>query len=191
MCEPVSIVTGIISAVTAITSTAISIDQENKAIEAQNQANIHNANIAIQEANDLSKQEGIAEQNEQKAAAEQTMQLKRDNMQKSATARASSQAEGNASHLVANEYARMFGNDTSVIQQNLNMSKQQHNMARDMYIKTAQNQIAGMQDIKPSNRALGYTALGINLASAGLKGYNKYDSSKDVKITRENNNYGK
>ena len=44
-----------------------------------------------------------------------------------------------------------------------------------MYLKTAQNQIAGMQDIKPSNRVLGYTALGINLASAGMKGYNKYD----------------
>lgn len=181
MCEPVSIITGIISAASAIAGTAISIDQENKAIEAQNQANIHNANIAIQEANDLSKQEGIAEQNEQKAAAEQTMQLKRQNMQKSATARASSQAEGNASHLTANEYARMLGNDTSVIQQNLDMSKQQHNMARDMYIKSARNQIAGMQDIKQSNRALGYTALGIDMVNAGLKGYNKYDSSKDIK----------
>lgn len=181
MCEPVSIVTGVLAAAGAVTSTVTSVMAENQAIEAQNQANIHNANIAIQEANDLSKQEGIAEQNEQKAAAEQTMQLKRDNMQKSATARASSQAEGNASHLVANEYTRMLGNDTSVIQQNLNISKQQHNMARDMYIKTAQNQIAGMQDIKPSNRVLGYTALGINLAGAGMKGYNKYDSSKDVK----------
>ena len=37
MCEPVSIVTGIMAAVGAITSTAVSIDQENKAIEAQNQ----------------------------------------------------------------------------------------------------------------------------------------------------------
>lgn len=181
MCEPVSIVTGIVSAAGAIASTAISIDQENKAIEAQNQANIHNANIAIQEANDLSKQEGIAEQNEQKAAAEQTMQLKRQNMQKSATVRASSQAEGNASHLVANEYARMLGNDTSIIQQNLAMSKQQHNMARDMYVKSARNQIAGMQDMKQSNRALGYTALGINLVNAGMAGYNKYDKNKDIK----------
>lgn len=181
MCEIVSAVTAILGAASAVASTTTSILAENQAIEAQNQANIHNANIAIQEANDLSKQEGIAEQNEQKAAAEQSLQLKRDNMQKSATARASSQAEGNASHLVANEYARMLGNDTSVIQQNLNMSKQQHNMARDMYLKTAQNQIAGMQDIKPSNRVLGYTALGINLAGAGMKGYNKYNSSKDVK----------
>ena len=181
MCEPVSIITSVLAAAGAVTSTVTSVMAENQAIEAQNQANIHNANIAIQEANDLSKQEGIAQQNEQKAAAEQTMQLKRDNMQKSATARASSQAEGNASHLVANEYARMLGNDTSVIQQNLNMSKQQHNMARDMYLKSAQNQIAGMQDIKQSNRALGYTALGINLAGTGMKGYNKYDSSKDIK----------
>ena len=181
MCEPVSTITSVLAAVGAVTSTVTSVMAENQAIEAQNQANIHNANIAIQEANDLSKQEGIAQQNEQKAAAEQTMQLKRDNMQKSATARASSQAEGNASHLVANEYARMLGNDTSVIQQNLNMSKQQHNMARDMYLKSAQNQIAGMQDIKQSNRALGYTALGINLAGTGMKGYNKYDSSKDIK----------
>ena len=181
MCEPVSTITSVLAAVGAVTSTVTSVMAENQAIEAQNQANIHNANIAIQEANDLSKQEGIAQQNEQKAAAEQTMQLKRDNMQKSATARASSQAEGNASHLVANEYARMLGNDTSVIQQNLNMSKQQHNMARDMYLKSAQNQIAGMQDIKQSNRVLGLTALGINLTSAGMKGYNKYDSSKDIK----------
>lgn len=181
MCEPVSIITGITAAVGAITSTAIAIDTENKAIEAQNQANIHNANVAIEEANDLSKQEGIAEQNEQKAAAEQTMQLKRANMQKSATARASSQAEGNASHLVANEYARMLGNDISIIQQNLAMSKQQHNMARDMYVKSAQNQIAGMQDMKQSNRALGYTALGINLVNAGMAGYNKYDKNKDIK----------
>lgn len=181
MCEPVSIITGITAAVSAITSTAIAIDTENKAIEAQNQANIHNANVAIEEANDLSKQEGIAEQNEQKAAAEQTMQLKRQNMQKSATARASSQAEGNASHLVANEYARMLGNDISVIQQNLAMSKQQHNMARDMYVKSAQNQIAGMQDMKQSNRALGYTALGINLVNSGMAGYNKYDKNKEIK----------
>ena len=180
MCEPVSIVTGIMAAVSAITSTAVSIDQENKAIEAQNQANIHNANIAIEEANDLSKQEGIAEQNEQKAAAEQTLQLKRANMQKAGTAKAKSEAEGNASHLVANEYARMLSNDTSIIQQNLAMSKQQHNMARDMYIKSAQNQIAGMQDIKQSNRALGYTALGIDLVNAGMKGYNKYDKNKDI-----------
>lgn len=181
MCEPVSIITGIMAGVSAIAGTATSIVQENQAIEAQNQANIHNANIAIQEANDLSKQEGIAEQNEQKAAAEQTMQLKRQNMQKSATARASSQAEGNASHLAANEYARMLGNDTSVIQQNLDMSKQQHNMARDMYMKSARNQIAGMQDMKQSNRALGYTALGINLVNAGMAGYNKYDKNKDIK----------
>lgn len=181
MCEPVSIVTGIISAVTAIASTAVSIDQENKAIEAQNQANIHNANIAIEEANDLSKQEGIAQQNEQKQAAEQAMQLKRQNMQASATARAKSQAEGNTGKLVANEYARMLGNDTSIIQQNLAMSAQQHNMARDMYIKSAQNQIAGMQDIKQSNRALGYTALGIDLVNAGMAGYNKYDKNKDIK----------
>ena len=93
MCEPVSIVTGVMAAVSAITSTVISIDQENKAIEAQNKANIHNANIAIDEANDLSKQEGIAEQNEQKAAAEQTLQLKRANMQKAGTAKAKSEAE--------------------------------------------------------------------------------------------------
>lgn len=181
MCEPVSIITGIMAGVSAIAGTATSMVQENQAIEAQNKANIHNANIAIDEANDLSKQESIAEQNEQKAAAEQTLQMKRANMQKSATARASSQAEGRASYAVANEYARMLSNDTSIIQQNLAMSKQQHNMARDMYIKSAQNQIAGMQDIKPSNRALGYTALGINLVGAGLKGYNKYDSSKDIK----------
>lgn len=180
MCEPVSIITGITAAVSAVTGAVTSVVQENQAIEAQNKANIHNANIAIDEANDLSKQESIAEQNEQKAAAEQTLQMKRANMQKSATARASSQAEGNASHLVANEYARMLSNDTSIIQQNLAMSKQQHNMARDMYIKSAQNQIAGMQDIKPSNRALGYTALGIDLVNAGLKGYNKYDKNKDI-----------
>lgn len=185
MCEPVSIITGVLAAAGAVTSTVTSVMAENQAIEAQNQANIHNANIAIQEANDLSKQEGIAEQNEQKAAAEQTMQLKRDNMQKSATARASSQAEGNASHLVANEYARMLGNDTSIIQQNLSMSKQQHNMARDMYVKSAKNQIAGMQDMKQSNRALGYTSLGIDVANAGLKGYNTYNKNKDLKNNRQ------
>ncbi len=181
MCEPVSIVMAVLGATTAIVSTTTSVLAENQAIEAQNEANIHNANIAIQEANDLSKQEGIAEQNEQKAAAEQSLQLKRQNMQKAAAAKASSQAEGNASHLVANEYARMLGNDTSIIQQNLSMSKQQHNMARNMYIKSAQNQIAGMQDMKQSNRALGYTALGIDIANAGLAGYNKYDKNKDLK----------
>lgn len=181
MCEPVSIITGITAAVSAVTGAVTSVVQENQAIEAQNKANIHNANVAIDESNDLSKQEGIAEQNEQKAAAEQTLQMKRVNMQKAGTAKAKSSAEGNASHLVANEYARMLSNDTSIIQQNLAMSKQQHNMARDMYIKSAQNQIATMQDIKQSNRALGYTALGINLVNSGMAGYNKYDKNKDIK----------
>ena len=102
-------------------------------------------------------------------------------MQKAGTAKAKSEAEGNASHLVANEYARMLSNDTSIIQQNLAMSKQQHNMARDMYIKSAQNQIAGMQDIKQSNRELAYTSLGIDMVNAGMAGYNKYDKNKDIK----------
>ena len=180
MCEPVSIITGVMAAVSTIASTATTIVAENEAIEAQNEANIHNANIAIEEANDLSKQEGIAEQNEQKAAAEQTMQLKRANMQKSATARAQSQTEGRASELVANEYARMLSNDTSVVQQNLAISKQQHNMARDMYVKSAKNQIAGMQDMKRGNQAMRYTALGVDLVNAGMSGYNKFSKNKDI-----------
>lgn len=166
MCEPVSIVTGIIAATSAIVGAVGAQEQEKTAIEAQNRANVHNANMVIEEANDLSKQESLQQQQERKQAAEQGFKAKINNMQQTATYEAGNMSEGLAARLTSNEYARMAAQDNSLMQANLRMQESQHNMARSMYMKSARNQIAGIKDIKPSNKAALWTSTALDIGSA-------------------------
>lgn len=168
MCEPVSIVTGIIAAVGAISGAVAEANQEKKAIEAQNRANVHNANMVIEEANDLSRQEGLQQQQERKQAAEQGFKAKINNMQQAATAEAGSEAEGLAARLTSNEYSRMLAQDNSLMQANLRMQESQHNMARSMYMKSAKNQIAGFKDIKQSNAGAKWAGTALNIGSIAM-----------------------
>lgn len=168
MCEPVSIVTGIIAAVGAISGAVAEANQEKKAIEAQNRANVHNANMVIEEANDLSRQEGLQQQQERKQAAEQGFKTKINNMQQAATAEAGSESEGLAARLTSNEYSRMLAQDNSLMEANLRMQESQHNMARSMYMKSAKNQIAGLKDIKQSNAAANWAGTALNIGGIAM-----------------------
>ena len=168
MCEPVSIVTGVIAAVGAISGAVAEANQEKKAIEAQNRANVHNANMVIEEANDLSRQEGLQQQQERKQSAEQGFKAKINNMQQAATAEAGSESEGLAARLTSNEYSRMLAQDNSLMEANLRMQESQHNMARSMYMKSAKNQIAGFKDIKQSNAAARWTGTALDIGSIAM-----------------------
>ena len=168
ICEPVSIATGIISGISAIGGTVAGMYQEKEAIEAQNRANVHNANMVIEEANDLSRQEGLQQQQERKQAAEQGFKTKINNMQQAATAEAGSESEGLAARLTSNEYSRMLAQDNSLMQANLRMQESQHNMARSMYMKSAKNQIAGLKDIKQSNAAARWAGTALNIGGIAM-----------------------
>lgn len=168
ICEPVSIATGIISGISAVGGTVAQMYQEKEAIEAQNRANVHNANMVIEEANDLSRQEGLQQQQERKQAAEQGFKAKINNMQQAATAEAGSEAEGLAARLTSNEYSRMLAQDNSLMQANLRMQESQHNMARSMYMKSAKNQIAGLKDIKQSNAAARWAGTALDIGGIAM-----------------------
>lgn len=168
MCEPVSIATGIISGISAIGGTVAGMYQEKEAIEAQNRANVHNANMVIEEANDLSRQEGLQQQQERKQSAEQGFKAKINNMQQAATSEAGSESEGLAARLTSNEYSRMLAQDNSLMQANLRMQESQHNMARSMYMKSAKNQIAGLKDIKQSNAAATWAGTALNIGGIAM-----------------------
>ena len=168
ICEPVSIATGIISGISAIGGTVAGMYQEKEAIEAQNRANVHNANMVIEEANDLSRQEGLQQQQERKQAAEQGFKAKINNMQQAATAEAGSESEGLAARLTSNEYSRMLAQDNSLMQANLRMQESQHNMARSVYMKSAKNQIAGLKDIKQSNAAARWAGTALDIGSIAM-----------------------
>ena len=186
MCEPVSIITGVLAVAGAVaghmqqqSAADAQVKNQEAMMDATNAAMMQTAKSAITEQIEQSAADRIGQAQEQQKTAIDKQLLQKETLEARGTAMASSQAAGGALNALIRDYNRTEAQKQSIQDQQMKMQGAQHDMYVSSRRDATESRIKGQQGYVPSSvTGPSWLATGLGIGSGIMSGVNQYQKTK-------------